>query len=273
MSKSWSLIFLFFVTLIILVSWYPVYQIMLTALRSDQGFGPVTLFSWRELSLRNFVQLIGYTDFPRWLLNSFLLSLSSTVAGLFLASSAAYALSRLPMLGKRQLLLILASTQMFPATMILLPLFIILSRLELVDSMLGLFILYSSSALPFCIWQLKTFYDSIPLELEEAARLDGCSSWQIFYKVILPLAKPGLAVTALFSFMSSWSEYPLASVIIQSPHLYTAPLGLKSFQASMATQWGLFAAGSLLVSLPAVMIFFSVSRYLVEGLTLGAVKE
>src|SRR6185369_559662 len=105
--------------------------------------------------------------------------------------------------------------------------------------------------------------------LEEAARIDGCSQWAAFYRVILPLATPGLVITALFSFMSAWSEYLVAAQILQDLDMFTLPLGLKSFQSSMSTQWGLYAAGSILVSLPVVIVFLMLSRYLVSGLTLG----
>ena len=119
---------------------------------------------------------------------------------------------------------------------------------------------------------MKSFYDTIPPDLEEAARLDGCNQYQAFYKIILPLSKPALVITALFSFMTSWSEYVIAAIVLQNPNLYTLPLGLKSFQASLSTQWGLYAAGAVVVSIPVTILFISLSRYLVSGLTMGSVK-
>ncbi len=167
----------------------------------------------------------------------------------------------------------LLTTQMFPATMLLLPFFILLSYLGLINSYIGLIIIYSSTALPFCIWQMKGYYDTIPPSLEESARLDGCNQYQAFYKIILPLSSPALVITALFSFMASWSEYVVAAIILQDPKLYTLPLGLKSFQASLSTQWGLYAAGAIVVSIPVAILFISLSKYLVSGLTMGSVKE
>jgi arabinogalactan oligomer/maltooligosaccharide transport system permease protein len=134
-------------------------------------------------------------------------------------------------------------------------------------------VLYTATALPFCLWQMKGFYDTIPVSLEEAARIDGCTPFQAFRKVVLPLASPALVITALFSFMASWSEYIVAAQVLQESDLFTLPLGLKSFQASMSTQWGYYAAASVLVSVPVMVIFIALSRYLVSGLTLGAVKE
>ena len=137
---------------------------------------------------------------------------------------------------------------------------------------MGLAIIYSSTALPFCIWQMKGFYDTIPPSLEESACLDGCNQFQAFYKIVLPLSTPALVITALFSFMASWSEYVIAAIILQTPELYTLPLGLKSFQSSLATEWGLYAAGAVVISIPVVILFVLLTRYLVSGLTMGSVK-
>ena len=141
------------------------------------------------------------------------------------------------------------------------------------DTFLGLMLFYTATAMPFCLWQMKGFYDTIPVSLEEAARIDGCSQWQSFVRVTLPLAVPGLVITALFSFMTAWSEYLVAAQVLQTSENFTLPLGLKSFQETMSTQWGLYAAGAILVSLPVVILFMLLSRYLVSGMTLGAVKE
>jgi arabinogalactan oligomer/maltooligosaccharide transport system permease protein len=148
-----------------------------------------------------------------------------------------------------------------------------IAKLGLINTYIGLCVFYASTALPFCVWQMKGFYDTIPPSLEEAARIDGCNRWTAFRCVILPLATPGLVITALFSFMSSWSEYLVAAQILQDRDKFTLPLGLKSFQSSMSTQWGLYAAASILVSIPVVIVFVALSRYLISGLTLGSVKE
>ena len=163
-------------------------------------------------------------------------------------------------------------TQMFPATMLLLPLYVVLINLELLNSYLGIIVIYSATALPFCVWQMKGYYDTIPVALEEAARIDGCTPWQAFRRVIFPLAAPALVITALFSFMTAWNEYVVANVVLQDTDMFTLPLGLKMFQGDMTTQWGLYAAGALLVSIPVVGLFLALSRYLISGLTLGAVK-
>ncbi len=223
-------------------------------------------------SLISYKKLFTDTPFLRWAWNSFIITFVVTLTGVVLASTSGYALSRYKFKGRQFTMGAILTTQMFPATMLLLPFFIILSKLGLINSYIGLIIIYSSTALPFCIWQMKGYYDTIPPSLEEAARLDGCSRFQAFYKVILPLSAPALVITALFSFMASWNEYVVAAIVLQDPNLYTLPLGLKSFQASLATQWGMYAAGAVVVSIPVTILFISLAKYLVSGLTMGSVK-
>ena len=228
-----------------------------------------------DWTLDSYKQLLLGEDshFLRWLGNSALVSSAVTLTGVALASVAGYAFSRWRFVGRQSMMLAILTTQMFPATMLLLPLYILIARLGLVNTYLGLVVFYTSTALPFCVWQMKGFYDTIPASLEEAARIDGCDQWQAFRLVILPLAKPGLVITALFSFMTSWSEYIVAAQVLQDEGMFTLPLGIKSFQASMSTQWGLYAAASILVSVPVVAVFILLSRFLISGMTLGAVKE
>lgn len=226
-----------------------------------------------DWTLASYVALFTEQPFLRWLGNSLLVATLVTLTGVALASIGGYAFSRFRFVGRNAMMLAILTTQMFPATMLLLPLYILIAKLHLVNTYLGLMVFYTSTALPFCVWQMKGFYDTIPVSLEEAARIDGCSQAAAFWRVILPLAAPGLVITALFSFMAAWSEYIVAAQVMQDEAMFTLPLGLKSFQASMSTQWGLYAAAAILVSLPVVVVFLLLSRYLVSGLTLGSVKE
>jgi len=274
MSKKIETLFIFsFLILFTLVTLYPALNIIGISLRTDDAFQSRSLALWTsESSFRSYVTLFLKTDFLTWMKNSFLVSFVVTLTGVVLASTSGYALSRFNFMGRRAVLSSLLMTQMFPATMLLLPFFILLAKLKLINSYLGLIIIYSSTALPFCIWQMKGYYDTIPDALEEAARIDGCSRFSAFTKVILPVSAPALVITALFSFMASWSEYVVAAIVLQDPGLYTLPLGLKSFQASLSTQWGLYAAGAVVVSIPVMILFISLSRFLVSGLTVGSVK-
>ena len=166
----------------------------------------------------------------------------------------------------------LITTQMFPVTMLLLPLFILLIAIKAYDNYIGLIIAYSATALPFTVWQMKGYYDTIPVSLEEAARIDGLGRFGAFYRIVLPLAAPALVITALFSFMAAWTEYVVAAQVLYYEDMFTLPIGLKMFQSNMSTEWGLYSAGALLVSIPAVALFLFLSRWLVSGLTLGSVK-
>ncbi len=274
MNKKFETILIFvFLVIFTLITVYPVLNVIGISLRSENAFNTKSLLLFdKSSSLKTYIQLFTQTDFLLWIRNSFIVSISVTLLGVILASTSAYALSRFDFKGRKFGMVAILTTQMFPATMLLLPFFILLSKLSLINSFFGLMIIYSSTVLPFCIWQMKGFYDTIPKALEESARLDGCNYFQSFYKIVLPLSSPALVITALFSFMSSWSEYVVAAIILQNPKLYTLPLGLKTFQSSLATEWGLYAAGAIIVSIPVIILFISLSKYLVSGLTLGGVK-
>jgi arabinogalactan oligomer/maltooligosaccharide transport system permease protein len=256
-----------------LVTVYPVTRIITISLRpGDQLLSTSLAFIPEGATLDNYRELLFETEFLGWLGNSFFVSLVVTITGVALASTAGYALSWYTFRGRNSMLSGLLITQMFPATMLLLPLYVMLIQLQLLNTYLGIIVIYTATALPFCVWQMKGYYDTIPVAMEEAARIDGCTPWQTFYKVVFPLAAPALVITALFSFMTAWNEYVIANVVLQDTDMFTLPLGLKLFQSSLTTKWGLYAAGSLLVSVPVVLIFLLLSRFLISGLTLGSVK-
>ena len=261
-------------SLFVLISIYPVLVVLSISLRPGNQLRSTDLSMIpKDWTLESYQKLFTEQPFLTWLGNSLIVSVAVTLFGVALAAVGGYALSRFQFVGRRASMLAILTTQMFPATMLLLPLYVMVAQLNLVNTFLGLLIFYTATALPFCLWQMKGFYDTIPVSLEEAARIDGCSQWETFRKVTLPLALPGLVITALFSFMTAWSEYIVAAQVLQDSEMFTLPLGLKSFQASMSTQWGLYAASSILVSIPVVIVFMLLSRYLVSGLTVGGVKE
>ncbi len=210
--------------------------------------------------------------FLLWIRNSLLVSLSTALVGVSLASLAGYAFSRARFKGRGAALQGILVTQMFPATMLLLPLYMLMRKLMLVDTLFGVVIAYVATALPFCIWTMKGYYDTIPVDLEEAAQIDGASRFQAFLRVTLPLSAPALVITALFSFMTGWSEFIVARVLLPSAELHTLPLGLESLASTYQTEWANYAAGSVLVCIPVVVLFLVLSRFLISGLTLGGVK-
>jgi arabinogalactan oligomer/maltooligosaccharide transport system permease protein len=213
----------------------------------------------------NLRALIFDTPFLHWLGNVALIALTVSITGVALASTAGYALSRFRFLDRSTVLNGLFVTQMFAATMLLVPLYLIVIKLGLINPFLAVIIIYTATALPFCIWQMKGYYDTIPLWLEEAAAIDGCTRWQSFRLVVLPLAVPALVVTGLFSFMTAWNEYVVAAIVFQDMKIFGLPLGLKMFQSNMSAQWSLYAAGALLVSIPVVVLFLALSTFLISG--------
>jgi len=263
-----------FLSIFTLATLYPVLRVITISLRpGDRLLSTSLAIIPKGATFESYRRLFADGRFLRWLLNSTIISATVTITGVVLASMSGYIFSKYKFVGKKFGMTALLTTQMFPATMLLLPMYIMISKLGLINSYLGLIIVYSATALPFCVWQMKGYYDTIPNSLQEAAIIDGCSPFQAFYKVILPLATPALVITALFSFMASWSEYIVAAQILQDPNMFTLPLGLKQFQSNMSTEWGMYAAASVIVSIPVVVLFIILSRWLVSGLTLGSVKE
>ncbi len=270
----WMTVLIYLVLLLFVAfSVYPVLRVFTISLRpGDQLHSRSLAIIPEHATLASYVTLFTRTQFVRWLVNSSIVSFFVTIVGVSLASTAGYAISRFTFPGKRATMIGLITTQMFPATMLLLPMFLLLRSLHLWNTFAGLIIIYSATALPFCIWTMKGYYDTIPTSLEEAASIDGCGPFAAFRLVVLPLALPALVITALFSFMAAWSEYLVAAVVLSDKRLYTLPLGLKQFQSNFSTEWGLYAAGALVVAIPVMVLFLSLSKWLVGGLTLGSVK-
>ena len=229
---------------------------------------------WPEQwSMTNFVSVMTDQPFGRWLLNSVVVALFTTLAGIVLSCTAAYAFSRFKFPGRRVGMMSFLVSQMFPGVLTLIPLYIIMVQvLGLGNSQLGLIIVYATTSIPFSVWMLKGYFDTIPKELEEAAIIEGASAGRIFWRIVLPLAKPAVAITALFSFMTSWNEFILAATFMDKEEMYTAPVGLRFFVGGFSQQWGYFAAGSIIVSIPVVVLFLYLQKYLVSGLTAGSVK-
>lgn len=215
--------------------------------------------------------------FALLLKNSLLTALGTSVFSVFLGATAAYAFSRFQFIGRQAGMLGFVVLLMLPSTATIAPLYVLLSQIKfagesLRSTLLGLSIAYASSTLPFAIWNLKGYFDTVPKELEEAAVIDGASVTQTFFRIILPLSAPALAVTVLFSFMSGWTEFVLAWTFLEDPSRFTLAMALRSMQGQFATPWSEFAAMSILMSIPIVLMFFAFQRYIVSGLTVGGVK-
>ena len=274
LKQSWQSVWIHaLVWVFVIFSIYPILQIIGISLRpGDQLYSTSLSLIPDNWTAEAYKIIIFEKPFPLWLRNSLLVSLATALIGVSLASLGGYALSRFKFLGRGVALQGIMMTQMFPATMLLLPLYVLMRKFHLVDTLAGVVVAYVATALPFCIWTMKGYYDTIPVDLEEAALIDGAGRLTAFYKITLPLSAPALVITALFSFMTGWSEFIVARVMLPSSELATLPLGLESLASTYQTEWANYAAGSVLVCIPVVVLFLLLSKFLVSGLTLGGVK-
>jgi arabinogalactan oligomer/maltooligosaccharide transport system permease protein len=222
--------------------------------------------------LANFRAVIGAPFFLRQLANSLFVSTATAAIAISLSCTAAYALSRFDFPGRRASLRLFLVSQMFPGVVTAVPIYVLLDAIGLVDRLAGLVLVYSTTAVPFSIYMLKGFFDQVPRELDEAARLEGASRFAVFCKIALPLAWPGIAVTALFAFMTAWNEFILAATFMNAESRYTLPVVLQGYVGAYGAKWGLFAAGAVIVSLPVVLLFYALQRNIARGIATGAVK-
>jgi arabinogalactan oligomer/maltooligosaccharide transport system permease protein len=229
------------------------------------------------LLCKNPTDVSSCMTFAGLLKNSLIVALGTALVVVLLGATAAYAFSRFRFIGRQAGMLMFIILLMLPTTASLATLFVLLSQIKVGAQSLrlthpGLMLAYASSALPFAIWNLKGYFDTVPKELEEAARIDGASVAQTFLRIILPLSVPSLAVTVLFSFMTGWTEFVMAWTFLEDPSRFTLAMALRSMQGQFATPWSDFAAMSILMTIPIVLLFFLLQRYLVSGLTVGGVK-
>jgi arabinogalactan oligomer/maltooligosaccharide transport system permease protein len=253
---------------------YPVLRVLSVSLRpGDRLLSTSLAIIPADASLQAYKTVLVEKEFLVWVWNSIAITTATAIIGVILAATSAYAFSRWRFPGRGSGLVFLLTTQMIPAPMLMVPIYILATKLSLTQSYRGLVLAYSVTSVPFSIWILKGYYDTIPHELEEAALIDGVSRLSAFWRIILPLSTPALAIVFLFSFMAAWSDYLLARVMIASDRsLWTWVLGVRDFQSQFQTQWGLFSAASILVMIPVVALFLYSSKWLISGLTLGSVK-
>ncbi|MCC7536533.1 MAG: ABC transporter permease subunit [Deltaproteobacteria bacterium] len=260
------------------VALYPVVWVVALALRGDGALEPSVLPWPDEPSLANFETVVTATDrqgrwlFGRQLAASVIISGATALVAIVISTSAGYALSRWRFPGRDAGIGLLLTTQMFPSVAMAIPLYVLLDVLGLLDTWSGLVLVYASTAIPFGVFSLKGYFDTIPRDLEEAAMVDGATRLGAFVRVVLPAARPALAVTALFAFMTAWNEFVLAATFISEETRVTLPVALQRFVGSYDAKWGPFAAGAIVVSIPVMALFYALQRHLVSGLTSGGVK-
>ncbi len=252
---------------------FPVFWIFATSFKpAAEVLSPELTILPQTFTTENYSAVLKGGQFWQWMFNSVFVALATTVLGLMLASTTAYAISRFGFRGKKPVLFAFLVAQMFPGAILIVPLYNIMKDLGLLNTFAGLIIAYSTLSLPFAVWMLKGFFDAIPVSLEEAAMIDGMSAFGTFFRIILPLSLPGLAVTGFFSFITAWNEFMFALTFMTGESHYTLPVGLRTYVFEFNTQWHLMAAGAIIVTIPVLVVFLVAQRFLISGLTAGGVK-
>lgn len=225
-----------------------------------------------KMAFSNYTFVLEQTQFLRWLESTLIVSLGTTVIGVFTAATTGYAVSRMRFPGYRKLMWVLLVTQMFPVAVLMVPMYVILADLGLIDTYGALILIYCSTAVPYSAWLLKSYFDTIPVEIDEAGRVDGLSPFGTFWRLILPLARPGLAVAAFYTLITAWGEVAFASTFMLDDKKYTLAVGLQSFISEHDAQWNYMAATAVLIAIPVSVVFYLVQKNLVTGLTAGGTK-
>lgn len=212
-------------------------------------------------------------NFVIWLKNSLIVTLISTAVSVFIAAMGGYAMSRFRFPLRLTLGYLILVTQVIPASLLLIPLYIAMTSLGLSDNLAGITMLYTAMNIPYCTWTMKGYCDSIPVSLDEAAMIDGCNRLKAFTDVVLPLCVPGLISTSIFAFIAGWNEYVFASILLKNYDKWTIAMGLTTYKGQYTTNWNGLMAGGVVVTVPIVIIFWVMQKYLITGMTAGAVKQ
>jgi multiple sugar transport system permease protein len=267
-----GLSYTFLVTLLLLVL-FPFYWMLVTSFKTeDQMRSLVSMFWPSPFALENYVQLLSKTEFVSWYGNSVVVAVSSTLVATAIGTIGAYALARLRFLGRGFMASATLITYLVPPSILFIPLYAQIKNMGLANSLAGLIAAYPSFTVPFVTWLLMGYFESIPEELEEAAMIDGATRFGAFYRIVLPLAAPGVLAASLYAFTQAWNEFLYALVFITDGRLRTLPVGLASFITGDVYGWGFLMSGAVLTTLPVIAAYIYLQKYMVDGLTAGSVK-
>ncbi len=265
---TYSGLFIFYAFLLLPIVW-----LILSSFRNSDSIQSGRLLPYpTELTVSNYVEAFRIANLTTFLANSFLIAITVMLLVVFIGSLGAYALSRFKLRGKNTFMMLALMPQFFPYVLILIPFYVLMSNVGLVDSHLGLILTHTSITLPFALWMLTGYFAAIPRDLDQAALIDGCSRLGVLFRIIYPIAIPGMVVAGFFAFVVSWGDYLFVSILSQSPEIQTLPIGLQTFMSSLQVKWGLITAGTVIAIVPTIVFFAIVQRRLVAGLTAGAVK-
>ena len=262
------------VALLLVFVLFPLLWVISTAFKTRaETFASTPTFIPQTPVLENFISIWETRNFLTYYRNSIFVSVSTTVICLALANLAAYGFSRFRMRFGNSLLMFILVSQMVPGVLFVIPYFIMMGKLGLINSHIALIVAHTSFALPFTTWMLHGYYNSIPKSLDEAGLIDGCNRIQVFARIVLPLTMPGNMATLIFAFMQSWNEYLFSVSLVTVDRMYTVPVGIAMFMGEYQTQWNELMAASLLASVPIIILYLLVDKHLIGGLTAGSIRQ
>jgi multiple sugar transport system permease protein len=258
---------------LVLLATFPFYWMLLTSLKTGRAvFDTAQVLLARNLTLQNYVELFRTTAILRWVWITAALAAASTVFALIISILAAYSITDFRYRGRKFVSFAVFLSYVIPQAMLFIPLFLLLNTVHLVNTFLGLVLAYQTFCVPFCTWLLLGYFRTLPKELKDAALIDGCTPLGVLWRIILPLAAPGIATAAIFSFTQCWNEFLYAAALAQSGHLKTLSLGISGFLVSDIFIWGQMMAAAIIATVPMLLLFIFLQRFVVQGLTMGSVK-
>lgn len=251
----------------------PFWYMLITSLKPQSFIFEIPPRLWpQEVTLNNYIAALGKDLFGLYFLNSLIIAVSSTALTVLISSLLAYAFARLQFPGKEILFSVFLLGMMIPPVMLIIPQFIIAKHFNLLDSLLGLLVVYVTMNLSMQTFLLRGFFEDVPRDLEDAALIDGANRWTIFWKIVLPLSRAGLAVVAIFTFLYSWDEFPWAHVAIKETTRRTLPIAIALFQSQHLTEWGQVFAASIVALVPVLIVFALFQRYFIRGIAATGIK-
>ncbi|MBV9274113.1 MAG: carbohydrate ABC transporter permease [Verrucomicrobia bacterium] len=272
MSRRRKWLLLLIGLMIVFIADFPIITVAVNSFRTTEDILSSQNILPSQPTLANYFYINTRTRFWTFLLNSGIVALGSTCLGIALAALAGFAMSRFRVRGLRCYNQALLIVQMFPLILAIIPLFIFFRQLDMVNNFIPVILVYTTTQLPFSTWMLRSYFDSIPRDLDEAAKVDGCSPLRSFAQIILPLAAPGIAAVGIFSFLFSYNEFFISSVFLRDESRMTIPVGIQSFMQQYSTDWGSLMASATLAMVPTLILFLFIQKFLMSGAMAGAVK-
>ena len=274
MNKKYKKIILYIVLLFVCVLLlFPLYWLINTSIQTnDEIYNVTPIFFPKNNPIPLYIDYIKTYPIARWLLNSTIASSGTALIAMVLGLFAAFGLSRYRFKGKIIFIFLILITQMLPGAFLIIPQYFMIARLKLIDTYIALILLYSAAATPITTWFLKGFIDSIPVEIEDAARIDGCNNFNMMYRIVFPLVLPGIIATGAWAFIISWNDFVIANTVLNSDTLWTASIGVSSHIGAYFIDWNSIMIGGILTTLPTLILFIIFQKYITSGLTAGSVK-